>query len=95
MTYQVVKPNGKLQSVMKLNQYDRNVLTDRYLESGHFNNEVLEEIADEVLFKKELAQYIDQLIPKSYAKHLLSLKESPSSYEVKASEFGLIYQFQQ
>lgn len=93
VSHSVVKPNDQLLFPPLINQLDRYELAEKFLISPYFKAEDLPTDYDEKAFKEELARYIDQTIPRSYAKHYLKLSGGPSQYDVDAASFKLTYQF--
>ncbi len=92
VSHAVVRDFGILRPPHLLNHWDRELLAQEFLQSPFFKEELLPDEVDEEVLLAEIAKFIDENIPRAYAKYALGLEKSPSAYEVDAAGFGLTYQ---
>lgn len=93
LTEAVVKCEGELLSPSLLNQIDRLQLATQFLESDYCSKGFIPEQTELKTLNEDLSRYIDEMIPRIYAKYTLDLPKGPSYYDVDAEGFGLIRQF--
>ena len=92
MSHAVVRDFGILRPTHVLNNCDRKLLAQEFLQSSFFREDLLPDLIDEEVLLAEVAKFIDENIPRAYAKYALGLEKGPSAYEVDAAGFGLTYQ---